>query len=373
VSLRSFILLGEDSYSREREADPIVSGGTPRGLAARTTILPCLLCLWRFSFFLPLDRFFLCPSAQQLSNPPRQLGKAQLITFKVVFLTLIQVQVLPLPLFRRKERMKPIPTSPIQSSYFVQDLSSVVCFDKEILFSNWTTCQKNHSAPNSEAREKTHSRMKYRWDPTPLLCSRASFDPISNSALSTYSPPLLPRILMKEDRNTHFFSYGSVPASGPPLFPRGPIRYRRATLSHERDSDLSRISSKGTLTPTQRLFLGPDRGLAVSSALLLLLSSRFAALVWLLQLSLNSVYGWATISALALPTSDPERARERDETALSKYIWSRLSLLPPWEMTEKEPKNLNQGKKLAKKGTDSPHPWPHLHFAPTGEVFGSER
>jgi len=57
-----------------------------------------------------------------------------------------------------------------------------------------------------------------------------------------------------------------------------------------------------------------------------------------------------------LPTSDPERARERDETALSKYIWSRLSLLPPWEMTEKEPKNLNQGKKLAKKGTDSPHP-----------------
>jgi len=120
--------------------------------------------------------------------------------------------------------MKPIPTSPIQSSYFVQDLSSVVCFDKEILFSNWTTCQKNHSAPNSEAREKTHSRMKYRWDPTPLLCSRASFDPISNSALSTYSPPLLPRILMKEDRNTHFFSYGSVPASGPPLFGSDPIQ-----------------------------------------------------------------------------------------------------------------------------------------------------
>jgi len=84
---------------------------------------------------------------------------------------------------------------------------------------------------------------------------------------------------MKEDRNTHFFSYGSVPASGPPLFPRGPIRYRRATLSHSRDSDLYGISSKGTLTPTQRLFLGPDRGLAVSSALLLLLSSRFAALV----------------------------------------------------------------------------------------------
>lgn len=121
--------------------------------------------------------------------------------------------------------MKPIPTSPIQSSYFVQDLSSVVCFDKEILsFLTEPPVRRITPHPSLPLIWNTNSRMKYRWDPTPLLCSRASFDPISNSALSTYSPPLLPRILMKEDRNTNWFSYGSVPASGPPLFGSDPIQ-----------------------------------------------------------------------------------------------------------------------------------------------------